>query len=115
MQLRIQQLERQLNDGLVITVHWDAIKSQDGHTARVYGSYALPAKDPSDPSFIPFDNLTEEIVLGWLQDAMGEEAVAQLESSLDAQLNALINPVVASGLPWSNDPMIGLESDVNGG
>jgi len=39
--------------------------------------------------------------LGWLQDAMGEETIAQLESSLDGQLDALINPVVASGLPWS--------------
>lgn len=100
MQLRIQQLERQVNDGLVITVHWDAIKSADGHTARVYGSYALPAKDPSDPSFIPFDDLTEEIVLGWLREAMGEETVEQLEATLDSQLDALINPVVASGLPW---------------
>ena len=100
---RIQQLERQVNDGLVITVHWDAIKSADGHTARVYGSYALPAKDPSDSSFIPFDQLTEDVVLGWLEAAMGEETVAQLEASLDSQLDSLINPVVDSGIPWSTE------------
>lgn len=102
MELRIQQLERQLDDGLVITVHWDAIKAGGGHMARVYGTLTLPEKDPSDPSFIPFDSLTEEVVLGWLQEAMGDETVAKLEAELEARLNELINPVVGTGLPWGN-------------
>jgi len=97
----IVQLERHTTDGLVITAHWQAVKESDGKQARVYGSIGLPMKDPSDPSFIPFDELTEDVVLSWVHAALGDEQVAAYEANLDAQLDALINPPVLTGMPWN--------------
>jgi hypothetical protein len=96
----IFQLERHLADGLVITVHWEATKNVEGASARVYGSVGLPPKEPTDPSFVPFDELTPEIVIAWVQAQLGEDEVASIESSLDAQIEAQLHPVNASGLPW---------------
>jgi hypothetical protein len=97
----IVQLERHTSDGLVITAHWEAIKESEGKQARVYGSIGLPIKDPSDPSFIPFDELTEEVVLSWVHAALGDEQVEAYEANLDAQLAALINPPILTGMPWN--------------
>ena len=98
---QVVQLERHTSDGLVITAHWEAVKELDGKRARVYGSVGLPMKDFSDPSFIPFDELTEDVVLSWVHAVLGAEQVAEYEANLDAQLDALINPPILTGMPWN--------------
>jgi hypothetical protein len=102
----IVQLERHTTDGLVITAHWEAVKESDGKRARVYGSVGLPMKDASDPTFIPFDELTEDVVLSWVHATLGAEQVEAYEANLDAQLDALINPPVLTGIPWNAQEVI---------
>lgn len=102
MNWTISQLERTLPDGVVMTAHWRVSQEQDGVYATAYGSMALPAKDPSDPTFVPYDNLTESQVVEWVKEAMGPEQVAAYETSLSSQIAAQLNPVSASGVPWSS-------------
>lgn len=45
--------------------------------------------------FIPYDELTEAIVVGWIQDELGEDGVANLEACVQGQIDSLINPPVA--------------------
>jgi hypothetical protein len=101
MNIQIAQLDRTLPDGCVQTIHWVATQTEDTFTASAYGSLGVPAKDPSDPTFIAFASLTEEQVKQWCLDAMGEEAVTALQANLDGQIEAKKNPVSASGLPWA--------------
>ena len=100
MNWTISQLERTLPDGVVYTAHWRVSKTQDTASGTAYGTITFPQKEPSDPSFVAYDNLTEEMVVGWVKDAMGPEQVAAYESSIQAQIDTQLNPVVASGLPW---------------
>jgi hypothetical protein len=100
MNIQIEQLDRTLPDGCVTTIHWSAIQTDGGFTTSVYGSLNVPAKDPSDPTFIPFDDLTEEQVKQWVLDTMGEEQVAALQANLDGQIEVQKHPTQASGLPW---------------
>jgi len=101
MNLNIAQLDRTLPDGCVTTIHWTATKVDGDYTASAYGSLGVPAKDPSDPTFIAFESLTEEQVKQWVLQTMGEEQVAALQANLDGQIEAQKNPTSASGLPWS--------------
>jgi hypothetical protein len=101
MNIQIAQLDRTLPDSVVSTIHWTASQTEDTFTASAYGSLGVPAKDPSDPTFIPFDELTEAEVKQWVLQTMGEEAVAALQANLDGQIEAQKNPVSASGLPWA--------------
>ena len=96
MNLNIAQLDRSLPDSVVVTAHWTASLVDGGLTASSYGTCSFEQKDPSDPNFVPFDDLTEEVVIGWVQDKMGEE----IESNLNNQMDALKNPTSASGVPW---------------
>jgi hypothetical protein len=101
MNLNIAQLDRTLPDSVVSTIHWQASQTDGDFTASAYGSLGVPAKDPSDPTFIAFESLTEEQVKQWCLEAMGEEQVAALQANLDGQIEAQKNPVSASGLPWA--------------
>jgi hypothetical protein len=90
---KINNLERQTSDGLVTVVHWSASAVDGEFAAGVYNTQALERGD----SFVNYDTLTEETVLGWLWGKIDKAAV---EAALTAQIEAQKTPVMASGLPW---------------
>ncbi len=45
--------------------------------------------------FIPYADLTEAIVVGWIQSELGEDGVANLEACVQGQIDSQINPPVA--------------------
>jgi hypothetical protein len=54
--------------------------------------------------FIPYDQLTEAIVLQWIIDELGNDGVANLEACIQGQIDSQINPPVVpvnTPLPWS--------------
>ena len=92
--INIVNLER-TQDGGVVVAHWTASKVDGGLTASTYGTKSF-TPDPESDGFTAFENLTQEIVVGWFTD----EETAQIESVLDADLEAQAAPQVISGLPW---------------
>jgi len=95
----ILNLERHTADGVVFTVHY-TVNAEDGtYSAGAYGSVGLEAPEPD--SMIPFDNLTEEIVVGWVKDKFGDEKVAEIEAALQAQIDEKHAPTKAAGVPWA--------------
>ena len=101
MNWTISQLDRILPDSVVMTAHWRVSMTQDGHTGTVYGTISFPAKDPADPTFTPYESLTQAQVLGWVREAMGADTVAAHEAHVQAPIDAQRNPVTATGLPWA--------------
>ena len=95
----INNLERQTSDGLVTVVHWGATASEASNDpekpygASIVNTQALERGD----SFVNYDTLTQETVLGWVWEKVDKEAV---EAALTAQIEAQKAPVSASGLPW---------------
>jgi hypothetical protein len=100
----IPSLTRTLPDGWVFTAHWRVSKTDGAATGAVYGTISFPAKPPSDPDFIPYEDLTEAQVVQWVKDAMGANQVAAYEAAVQGQIDAQINPTQASGTPWSSAP-----------
>ena len=90
------------NADVVYNVHWrlnaedDANQDADGNnwTASSYGTQALDTKDIS--SFTSFADLSVSDVQGWVETAMGEEAITALKSGLDAQIALLITPTTVT-------------------
>ena len=96
----IAQLERETADGYVFTVHYtvNAVSEDQVYSAGAYGSLGL---ERPEGDLIPFSELTEEVVVGWLKEKFGEEKVAEIEAALQAQLDEQRTPSKAAGLPWS--------------
>ena len=95
-------------DGLsnvVTTVHWRCSKEdENGNSGSAYGTHGLPAPDPSN--FVEWDNLDEFTVLSWMTADMtstadeGNDPVADIEASVDAQIAEQANPTNGTGVPW---------------
>lgn len=93
----IANLERETDDGFVFTAHY-MIDANDGtYSAGAYGSVGFERPD----NLIPFADLTEEIVVGWVKDHFGAEKVTEIETALQAQLDEQRHPSKASGVPWA--------------
>ena len=99
------QLDRQLKDGdkdnVVTTVHWQATDSEvDGentYSGRCYGTVGLA--EPGD-SFTPYADITEEQAVGWAKAALGKNSVADIEKSVENQIDEQKTPTTGEGVPW---------------
>lgn len=84
---------------VVFTVHWRMGGTDGEHTSGVYGAVGLTLD--LDADYVPYADLTEEQVIGWVKDALGEDQVAIYENKVAEQIAALANPpVVTPPLPW---------------
>lgn len=93
---KVANLERETQDGFVYNVHY-TVNADDGtYSAGAYGSLGLERPD----DLIPFDDLTEEMVVGWVKEKFGDEKVAEIEQALQAQLDEKHAPTKAAGVPW---------------
>lgn len=84
---------------VVFNVHWTLTGTDGTYTGSVYGTQGVTI-DPAAP-FTPYEDLTLEQVVGWVQDAMGAEQVAAYEFNVAQQIDNQIDPpVVTPPLPW---------------
>lgn len=101
-------------DKVISVIHWRAQKThsetiydsetetsseKDLFTAETYGALGVDA--PHEASFTPYDEVTKEMVEGWLDAGLDTEAI---EANLDSQIENFLNPpVVAYALPWQSN------------
>ena len=95
----IANLERHISDGVIYTVHYTVTRFEEGEQAGAYGSIGLEAPESG---FIPYSNLTKEIVVGWVKEHFGEEKVAEIEAALANQIQQKLHPTDAAGVPWAS-------------
>lgn len=97
----ITNLERNIDNGGVVRVHWCCDLTQEnseGVSFRVSTCGTIDTSpDPDAESFIPFDQLTPEIVMEWVTNTVDVESI---EASLTAKLDKKLNPTTEVGLAW---------------
>lgn len=100
----IHQLERIADSGFVVTVHWRLAMTDTDESGKTYyaDTYSMLTytQDPESTEYIPYEELTEGIVVGWVEESLGEERLAEMEGSLIANIEAQKNPPILKGLPW---------------
>ena len=90
----ISTLDREVSNGFVTTAHWQATAVDGEHSASCYATVSWAEGTPT----VPYANLTEATVLGWVWESVDKAAT---EASLAAQIALLKNPVKATGTPWT--------------
>ena len=102
----INQMDCVPKDGdltdFVVNVHWNRnateVVNQKEYFASVYGSQSFSKDEVTN--FIPYEDLTYEIVCEWLDSSLDVEA---LDANLDAQIENQVNPpIVVLPLPFNN-------------
>ena len=87
---------------VVFLIHWQVNATTGSYTARSIGVQSI-AQYTSESVFIPFNELTKDIVYGWVTSSMGEERYNNITASLIQQIENQINPpVLVQEAPWLN-------------
>ena len=83
---------------VVFQVGWQCSGVDGEYNGSVYSTCSVPA--PSGSAFIPYSQLTQDTVLGWIW-ANGVDQTAT-EAAVEQQIQNQINPpVVTPPLPWA--------------
>lgn len=84
----------------VESMHWQLIADDGaGHRASACGETKTGSVDVEN--FIPFGDLTLEVVQGWCEAAIGSQELDGIKAILAGQVNDLANPVIYSyPPPW---------------
>ena len=86
--------------GYVVNVLFNVSGTDGTYTANIDGNIQFtPEQDQVD--FIPYANLTEAIVMGWINTATNNQE--NYYANIDGQINSMITPPVSptsQPLPW---------------
>ena len=92
------------HEDVVMTIHWQLHATQETeekmYAAQNIGTCSFPFNSEDD-TFIPFAELTKEIVQQWVETQLGEERVEQMKMSLATQIQEQITPkIINRPAPW---------------
>jgi hypothetical protein len=90
----ISTLDRETSNNFVTCAHWQSTATDGDYTASIYSTCSWADGTP----VIPYENLTQETVLGWVW-ANGVDKQAT-EDALAANIALQKNPVTSTGVPW---------------
>ena len=76
----------------------------DGKEYKASAISSIIIEPKEEEGFIPYSDLTEEQVVGWVKESLGSEEVKSIEKSLASQVDNKSKPPVVpvvKSLPWS--------------
>ena len=85
------------SDQGVVIAHWRCTGVDGEYSASAYSTQSF-TPDPSADDYVAYADLTEEMVIGWVQNAMDTD---EIEANLASQIEAQKAPATLSGLPWA--------------
>ena len=93
---------------VVHTVRLEIVGEANGKTHKNFFPITLGA--PDSGNFVDFSKLTEEQVLAWAKEVIGQDEITALENGIDGILNAptdtspTAKPILQEqSLPWSTN------------
>ena len=91
----VNTLQRELADGYVNKVIYRVNGTDGTYQTRATGEVDLEKPE----TLIPYKDLTEETVIGWVKAKLGSE-VATIEKLIDENITLQKTPVHGTGKPW---------------
>jgi hypothetical protein len=85
----------------VVIASYDVTGVDGNYTASLSNTAQFSTASVSP--FIPYADLTNDIVVGWIQQELGDNGVNSIEACIQGQIDSQINPPVTpqvTPLPW---------------
>lgn len=94
---QILDTKRQKATGVITRVTYQCTAQEGDKIYKKTGNVPLTGSSPSLPGFIPFTDLTEEIIVNWVKSALGADILTTIEVNLTHKIT---QDKSNSGLPW---------------
>jgi hypothetical protein len=101
---KIAGMKRIVSTGLVVDVTYIFNAEESNVLDRQVGSMTFSGST-DEPGFVPYEDLTEEIVLGWVFDSLGSQKTAietEVTGRVQTRYNEQQNNPYSQGVPWNN-------------
>lgn len=76
---------------------------EDGNVGMFDGVCRFSVANVTPETFIPYDQLSEEIVLGWVQDILNRGGMDRIDHLIQKQINENKTQTPGDTLPWANN------------
>jgi len=107
----IKNLKRTSSDGMVTEIDYECktLYDLEGQrfpvSANYYGQITLTTGSVSDPNFIAYENLTENVVFGWITGSIDTGSIklensGSIASRINKYLELEAQKTQTEGLPW---------------
>ena len=93
----INTLEREVADGYVKKAIY-RVKGMDGSEEKARPTGEVNLEKPK--TLVPYKDLTESTVLGWVKTKLGTDEVTAIEKALEDEIALINTPVTETGKPW---------------
>ena len=87
--------------GFVVNALWTLTGVDGQYTASIDGNNQFTVQEGT---FVPYADLTQDQVIGWVQASLGEQGIANFEANVNGQIASMQNPPVSptnTPLPWA--------------
>jgi hypothetical protein len=91
----------QPEQGYVVTALYNVVQTDGQYSAEMSGCAQFNVEGST---FIPYEELTNDIVVGWIQQELGESGIESIEACLNGQIETQKNPPISpenTPLPWN--------------
>lgn len=95
------------NRNAVVQTYWQKIGTDGTHEGIFSGATPFTSTTmPEGDVFIPFEQLTEEMVIGWIQDVVTANPTyeAHINEKIQEEIDGKHSPVTETPMPWAPPP-----------
>lgn len=95
------------NTNAVVQTYWTKTgQDPEGNSGTFSGATPFNAANVPPESFIPFNQLTEEIVINWVKSFIVDHYEKHINEQIQKDIDRKKNPIKDSALPWAPDPTV---------
>jgi len=99
--ISLQTRNQGQNADAVVQVFWRKVGvDEHGNTGEFLGSTPMTSEFVAEGQFVPFEQLTEAMVLGWIQEVVTGEYAAHIDKLIAQEINDKANPIQTVMPPW---------------
>ena len=85
----------------VVQTYWTKTGTDENGNTGVFGGATPLTPDPTQSDYVPYDQLTQAIVLSWIQPLVTGAYEQHVDEVIAAQIAEKVSPVVQEPLPWA--------------
>lgn len=86
----------------VCQTYWKKTGTDENGISGTFAGATPFAVDPSQESYTPYDQLTQEIVLSWIQPIVVDTYAERVDAEIAKQIADKIDPITEPPLPWAD-------------
>ena len=94
---KINHVERAKSNGFILQVVWECSDQQDADVGRLTDTLGFEIDEPK----VPFEQVTEPMIVGWVKEKLGQHQVSRIESVVQSMIKSNKNADRLVGAPWS--------------